>query len=179
MQCAHRSAAAKDRTWPQEPPPRNARPQPRNGLSSRPLRPLPSLTQRRRSLKQLAPAACSPRREAHRRAETTCQHGFRIQCGQWLSRSVEMKPFLSSARDDAFGFVKVDFGIRDAQFRIILTVITTPKTRMRNTSQAGFSDTHTHVYARAQAPCAVATQQGPAKPPYCDDTLLMLSHSAR
>lgn len=84
------------------------------------------------------------------------------------------------ARDDALGFVAVDYnciGIHDAQFRSFLTVITTLKTRMHNTSHAGFTDSHTHVYARAPAPCAVSTQQGPAKPPYNSTVMIHFSCS--
>ena len=68
---------------------------------------------------------------------------------------LEMKKpfyFKMHARDDALGFVAVDYnciGIHDAQFRSFLTVITTLKTRMHNTSHAGFTDSHTRVYARA------------------------------
>ena len=73
----------------------------------------------------------------------------------------------------------VDVGIRDAQFRSILTVITTlENSHAQHTFQAGFTDfSDTHVHARAPAPCAVSTQQGPAKPPYNSTVMIHFSCS--
>jgi hypothetical protein len=69
------------------------------------------------------------------------------------------KPFFKEERPGRRALT-VDVGIRDAQFRSILTVITTlENSHAQHTFQAGFTDfTHARTRARASAMCRLNSQ---------------------